>query len=340
MDERRFDYLTRSLARVTWRRRGVASALAGSVLVLLGGGVAPGADAKKGKGKRKPKKCKNGAIKCGKACVNPQTDAKHCGGCNQGCGNGETCVDGECQGGDCLGGQILCNALCVDPTDNDEHCGRCNNPCPGDLTCIGGECACAEGTKCGNQCVDTQTDDDHCGGCNSPCTDGHHCQLGECRCPGISGTCPIWAGLVCCAAYETCANLSLSNSHCGVCGNQCATGTSCCGGRCVDTITDTECCGETNNKCEDGEICCFFCRDPDTLLTDGDNCGTCRNSCRDILPDGGHVQCCGGGCVDVLEDRNNCGDCDIVCETGYECQPRCCGYPPASCVQVAGGDDE
>jgi hypothetical protein len=335
MDAERFDRIARNCDRWGWTRRGVTGAVFGAALVSVRSRPIPESVAKR-KGKKKPKKCRNGTVKCGKSCVNTKTNALHCGQCGNRCGDGRACVGGECQSG-CPGDQILCNALCVDPNDNEAHCGRCNNPCPGDLTCIDGECACA-GTICGNACVDTETDDDHCGGCGVRCIGGHHCTPFGCRCPGVAGVCV--SPLTCCEHQRTCANLSLSNSHCGACGQPCATGTACCGGRCADLNTDKECCGERRERCEDGEICCSFCRDPDTLLTDGDNCGACGTSCRDILgPEPLYPYCCGGGCVDIQEDRNNCGGCDIVCDTGYECVSMGAGNPPARCIQVAGGGE-
>jgi hypothetical protein len=144
--------------------------------------------------------------------------------------------------------------------------------------------------------------------------------------------------LSCCEHHGTCANLSVSNTHCGECGRSCPTGTSCCAGSCVDVVTNTDHCGMCGNRCEAGQVCCEFCRDPDALLSDGDHCGGCRNSCRDTMPDVVFLACCGGGCVDLQDDRNNCGECDVVCETGEECQSRGASNPPAVCVAVAGDE--
>ncbi|KAF0927148.1 hypothetical protein E2562_030594 [Oryza meyeriana var. granulata] len=54
-------------------------------------------------------------------------------------------------------------------------------------------------------------------------------------------------------------------------------GTTCCGGRCVDTATSGDHCGGCNKACKHGRTCCGGrCVD---LLFDRDNCGSCSNKC-------------------------------------------------------------
>ena len=222
MDDRRFDHFTRGFAWITLPRRGVVAATTGALLAFFGN-RAPGLDARgRKRKKKKPKKCKNGAIKCGKVCVNPQTDALHCGGCGRRCGAGIACVNGSCQGGGCPGDQILCGALCVDPDDNEQHCGGCNRPpCTGDLTCINGNCGCASGTKCGTDCVNTQTDPGHCGGCGIDCDPGETCVGGQCRSTGCGpgqrdcgeGRC-IPGGELSCCSQDDCGGSSGTDLRC------------------------------------------------------------------------------------------------------------------------------
>lgn len=102
MDPRQFDWLTRCLSVFASRRRFAGIVAAAGLAVALPGGAA----AKK---KRK-KRCKKGAARCGKTCVNTKTNAAHCGGCGRACDSAETCRDGQCQpksstcgsGGTCL----------------------------------------------------------------------------------------------------------------------------------------------------------------------------------------------------------------------------------------------
>jgi hypothetical protein len=71
-------------------------------------------------------------------------------------------------------------------------------------------------------------------------------------------------------------NKQTDENHCGVCGNKCAAGRTCCGGSCVDT--------QTSNT----------------------NCNGCGLSC------GGNT-CCGGACKNLTNDKTNCGSCGNNC---------------------------
>lgn len=174
MDHHRFDQIARSLATFQ-SRRGLLGALG------LGAVLLPGITNAK---KKKKKKCKNGAVKCGKACIDTQTNAQHCGGCGQPCAAGQSCANGRCQGGGgCGSDRQLCGAECVNLANDEAHCGQCDRACSGDLTCINGNCACAAGTTCGADCVNTQTDSRHCGGCGNACGSGASCAGGQCVAP-------------------------------------------------------------------------------------------------------------------------------------------------------------
>jgi hypothetical protein len=281
MDADRFDHLTCHLSEALNRRH------LSAVLTVLGLGLTladpsrTSAKKKKGGRKNNKKKCKNGTIKCGKACVNPRTNAQHCGGCGQRCETDRACVNGACQAGGCPGSQTRCGSLCVDLNDDEAHCGNCDNACTGDVTCIGGQCLCAAGTKCGNDCVDTQTDDDHCGSCNHPCTGGttceggqcrppstcspacradQICENGQCRCPIGLNECPCVAGDTNCHNGVKCVDLNTDIRHCGLCGDNCCSPldpTDCGGcrdGRCC--VKDDQICPElTGRKCCNGNPC-------------------------------------------------------------------------------------
>ena len=132
----------------------------------------------------------------------------------------------------------------------------------------------------------------------------------------------------------------------------CPTGTSDCGGICLDLQNDVNNCGTCGNVCPEGQPgfvpgCaagnCFFmreracpegqsscndvCVDPQT---DPANCGLCGNACaageicfagqcaRDHRCDAGLTNC-NDVCVDVLVDPANCGACGNVCDTGHIC---------------------
>jgi hypothetical protein len=72
-------------------------------------------------------------------------------------------------------------------------------------------------------------------------------------------------------------NLMTDNNNCGVCGNRCATGKSCCAGNCVDTTASNANCGTCGNSCGSGVTCCSsVCRN---TSSDNSNCGSCGKTC-------------------------------------------------------------
>lgn len=118
----------------------------------------------------------------GDLCVDLQSDAAHCGGCDNACPAGVACVAGECS---CGPGTELCDSGCVDLNADPEHCGGCDQPCDPGQVCSSGMCmgGCDPGLEqCGGSCVDTQTSAAHCGACDNSCGAGLSCVAGECAC--------------------------------------------------------------------------------------------------------------------------------------------------------------
>ncbi|MBN1771297.1 MAG: hypothetical protein JXB32_08560 [Deltaproteobacteria bacterium] len=85
-------------------------------------------------------------------CVDPATDAAHCGGCNRTCPAAAECVDGECRCGD---GRTFCPretapwetleppdaaGVCLDLTTSQASCGACGNACADNERCVDGRC--------------------------------------------------------------------------------------------------------------------------------------------------------------------------------------------------------
>ena len=119
---------------------------------------------------------------CDGTCVDPETDARHCGACNNACGDGEVCHDGSCETS-CPGDQTVCDGGCFDLDLSPRHCGSCGTECDDGQVCSAGSCetSCGSGlTECDNQCLDLQTDPNHCGGCGEACPPSFGCTGGSC----------------------------------------------------------------------------------------------------------------------------------------------------------------
>ncbi len=119
--------------------------------------------------------CEDGAL-CGGACVDLQTDDRHCGACGAACVGG-ACIDGAC-------------ACPEDPCSegNDTYCVPTGAaPCPD----CGSACVQVPGQRacCGDVCADLTSSDDHCGACGVACAGSScRCCAGECRRGNCSGT--------------------------------------------------------------------------------------------------------------------------------------------------------
>ncbi|HET7093098.1 MAG TPA: hypothetical protein VFI22_06465, partial [Thermomicrobiales bacterium] len=93
MDGEGFDRIARSLGQRVGRRGAIGGAAAG--LATLAGIAGRDDAAAKKKGK---KTCKPPKAKCGKKCVNADSDRKHCGDCKTKCAKDEDCAAGACVG--------------------------------------------------------------------------------------------------------------------------------------------------------------------------------------------------------------------------------------------------
>jgi len=126
--------------------------------------------------------CPARLIDCGGACIDPEHDPEHCGGCDKTCAQGLACIDGLC-GSACGEGVESCAGQCVDLNVDPAHCGVCDNVCASDRSCIAGQCTpeCAQGEKlCALTCTDTSDDEENCGDCGNRCQDEQFCAFGQC----------------------------------------------------------------------------------------------------------------------------------------------------------------
>ncbi len=245
--------------------------------------------------------CPDALFGCGRDCVDRQTDAHHCGGCNNRCATGSECEGGQCV---CPATNRVCNSVCINVQTDPRNCGQCNNVCAPNEVCDGGRCDCpSDKDVCDRVCVDTQADEANCGRCGERCAPGELCLAARCVCP---------SGKRRCGGQCVDANTDLNN--CGSCGTICGPGYSCilgdcrcplgkrvCDGRCVNNGTDVNNCGQCGKICKTGEACAL---------------GRC------ICPEGKKV--CNGVCTNLESDPRNCGVCGRSCATGKACISGTC----------------
>ena len=104
----------------------------------------------------------------------------------------------------------------------------------------------------------------------------------------------------------------------------------CCGGVCVDTLSDPTSCGSCGIGCAEGEVCqdgecASVCpagqrlcgNDCVDVSSDPANCGACGAGCGDLT-------CCAGQCIDTTADPANCGGCGVACGPDTSCDAGLC----------------
>lgn len=217
MDDRRFDNLTRWMARPPSRRaflRGLTGGLLGASLALVGGDRAEARCFRQRRRCRYHRQCcsgrcregacaacPNGKTACGGACVDTRTSAAHCGGCDAPCAT--SCVDGVClpcaRDADCpppRGGSARCvdNVCAAACDDGDQRvCGAAPGVCQ---SCCGDDdCPTDSGQVCQNGACACPSDRPRvCSGVCRECCNDLQCPRGRLcldnRCVQNSGTCP------------------------------------------------------------------------------------------------------------------------------------------------------
>ena len=196
---------------------------------------------------------------CGGACVDVQTDPRHCGACGAACTTlGQACVAGKCA---CAA--TTCSGRCVNLATDPNHCGACGNDVCENEICVGGKAQCAPGFKaCGGGlpgclgCESLLTDGSNCGACGRGCP-AQTCLKGAC----VDGAaCP--APLTRCDSFifsGGCTDLSRDPSNCGTCGNQCKTGELCAKGKCTPFAGAVGCASCPCAACRGAlPLCCSY----------------------------------------------------------------------------------
>jgi hypothetical protein len=120
--------------------------------------------------------CPSDHQNCSGVCLNLQTDSLNCRSCNNACGSGQICVQGNCQ---CPTGQRLCSGKCVNPCNPNSHgyrCGICTS-CNGKPfgSNNGDDCQPKAGKDCPTGYTETHGKCVHCGSGDSPSSSNPEC---------------------------------------------------------------------------------------------------------------------------------------------------------------------
>lgn len=156
---------------------------------------------------------------CDDACVDVQSNPRHCGECAAAIGENQICSLGQAiSASDGCGLRTLCAGGCVDPQTHPFYCGSCDLACKLGARCNMGRCECAPPTAkdCGADCRQCCADAD--------CPMDKRCFDGVClpNCVAPSVLC-----------MGRCAQLLTDPRHCGRCGSDCGPGRMCADGACV-----------------------------------------------------------------------------------------------------------
>jgi len=299
--------------------------------------------------------CPQGLDCCATACVDLQSNLRHCGICNGECaivGATAMCSRALCRVEECLFPQADCDRdglTCeTDLTRDSRHCGDCAMACPfGDHstgTCSEGACGLAcepffedcDGNPANGCEADTRVDGAHCGNCSTRCTGTESCRSGTCgsSCGGTFADCNGDDSDMC----EV--DLSRDAAHCGMCRNACTPPTDATA-TCVNSRCGFQCnggFGDCNGNSPDGcEV---------NTGDDPNHCGRCNGVCSSnhgvpdcssgvctITCDPGFGDCdgmIGNGCETQLTSTSHCGSCGRVCTTGMCVSGMCLCYDPMS----------
>ncbi|HEU0115257.1 MAG TPA: hypothetical protein VFQ80_11300 [Thermomicrobiales bacterium] len=296
MDGSRFDRLARLAGDSRNRRDALRMALAGA----FGAGALAAHDAAAKKHKCKAKK---GKKRCDGVCISIIADPNNCGDCGVQCNADQNCVDGACVGGG--GGGLPIEALCTPGADVCEAGLECDSPttrhtCSDTVANIDHWCCLPPGAACDTEC-------DCCG--------DNYCENGQCKCNPEGGGC---SGGPCNTDDDCGGNTPL-----------------CCGGTCVDPLSDPNNCNGCDNVCNAGETC------EAGNCTGGGGGGQCAgpvgicdadgSACGQSVPPGNETCTC----ELAVEQTNFCADGAHPCDNVVECTSSR-GGEATSCLNLPG----
>ena len=186
------------------------------------------------------------------------------------------------------------------------------------------QAACDKGCECLTPTEAKKLGYEYCGGTRTSCgtslLEPKYC-YGK---PAEATGCP--SGSTSCGG--SCVNTQTSSSHCGSCNYACPTGSTCQGGSCVCNTGLTACSLDPYSPISKTSPKNFICAN---LQADESNCGACGLGC------GSGETCCNGNCVDRGTDEANCGACGNACGSGQSCTGGKCSPSGTAAVQCPDG---
>jgi hypothetical protein len=253
------------------------------------------------------------------------SDVQNCGGCGEEgevcsatSGNTPWCRDGSCGETKCPSGFGDCNGNPDDGCETDlrtdaNNCGTCGNLCVaanGTAYCNDTMCAiqscnpgyddCSGGYADGCE-TNLNTNAAHCGGCGTPCTIDNGqplCDVGECTVKSCNANYDDCNGL----ASDGCEiNLSMNQTNCGMCGNNCTTAFANASGTCSASTCSLTTCNVGYGNCNQIEM---------------DGCETNTTSAR-LHCGGCGKECLASTSAHVSSNSCSASTCNPVCNSGY-----------------------
>lgn len=256
-------------------------------------------------------------------CFDLQTDASHCGSCNNAC---DLTTTNGCAGGKCV-------------------CGNTGNACGPGLDCVSGQCICKAGGRCGGCCdANVCRAGDEVALCGlggqacASCVDGNDCTTDQCQDNGTCGNPAVTDGDACSDA-QALAGTCTSGQCCVTCVS---------GGMCSPALA--------NNACGLGGVACINCLGISATCNTGSGTCQCVGGCWSTGLGGGICKVgderanCGvnaGNCISCDADEtcangacvpcSGCVDGENCVATGAQTLAQC-GTAGAACAACSAGE--
>lgn len=190
-----------------------------------------------------------------------QNDPTNCGSLGNTCAidAGFVCSSGECVCGG-LDEQV-CSGVCTSTGTDNNNCGSCGNICPAGMKCSNGGCVCAQ-TICSTTITCNMTSNStiitSSGAFTtelvgsvivSPNVPTGTTVLLFTNSSSMRMSTTSTATNTQSTQFNVCTDTLADSNNCNACGVVCSAGRQCCGGQCINVLTNNSACGSCNNTC-------------------------------------------------------------------------------------------